>query len=620
MEKRISDELEEKQLTKFHQDLLSKCLDLVKSSRSKMAERYTSWDRQHEIYLSRQPIDKQDRQNIDQGIPAKMIVPLTFAQVQTFVSFCFLLFGQNKRFFELESTGEEDHIINDATELVIDGDLKANKWPLLLYQFLTDVSKFGLGVFRTSWCVEKCDVPVEKPKQINANVTAQQTSDEEVVSFEGNRIRNISPYQFYPDHRLPVRDFQRGEYCASIEEYTKSELQSLERDSQIVGLEHVSKLSIAHDYGLDKVRFAAIDPRNPQDGLYAITPIQLRLVPDDWKLANGRGKLGESKRPRLYNVWIANDERIIKLEPLGSFHNDFTYSAHELLPDIHEKLNLGLAELIDVLQSVVGWFINSRIQSVSRTIDNWLVADPSGIDLATIENRSRVILLKKAAARLGVERFVKQLTVQDNTTGHITDANMLMQLLQTVTGVNENAMGQYNSGRRSATEARAVISGASARMRMLAELIWTGGIAPVGRQIMLNSRQSMSQETFVRRVGLGKADQFQFFHLAPRDLVANYDHFIMNGTLPSEKSFLAQSLQELLGIILQSPDAALMFNLDPNKLIREIYELRGIAGLGRFGFSPEEQARLLATRATTTDGPPGEPGGEGNAGGPPATA
>ena len=101
-----------------------------------------------------------------------------------------------------------------------------------------------------------------------------------------------------------------------------------------------------------------------------------------------------------------------------------------------------------MLQSVVGWFINSRIQSVSRTIDNWLVADPSGIDLATIENRSRVILLKKAAARLGVERFVKQLTVQDNTTGHINDAQMLMQFLQTVTGVNENAMGQYNSGRR----------------------------------------------------------------------------------------------------------------------------------------------------------------------------
>ena len=99
----------------------------------------------------------------------------------------------------------------------------------------------------------------------------------------------------------------------------------------------------------------------------------------------------------------------------------------------------------------------------------------------------------------------------------------------------------------SATEARAVINGASARMRMLAEMIWTGGLEPVGRQIMLNARQSMSQETFARRVGIGKVMQYPLFHQPPAAIVANSDHFIMNGTLPSEKSFMAQSLQELLG-------------------------------------------------------------------------
>jgi hypothetical protein len=612
MDKRYIDELDEETPTRFHADLLEKCLDLVKQSRSRMADRYSSWDRQHEVYLSRMPLDKGDRQNIEQGVPPKFIVPLTFAQVQTFVSFCFLLFGQNKRFFELEPTGEEDSLTNDAIELIINGDLELNKWSLLLYQFLTDVTKFGVGVFKTSWRVEKTDVPVEAPERINEEVTALQTQEETVTAFEGNRIYNVSPYQFFPDHRLPTRDFQRGEYCASSEEYTESELKGLEQDDIITGLKYVEKLNFRSDFAIDRMRFAAIDPKNPQDGLFSIMQVQIKLVPNDWKLAGGRGKLGDSKRPKTYLVWIANDHRIVRFEPLNVYHGEFTYAAHELLPDIHEKLNLGLAELIDVLQSVVGWFINSRIQSVSRTIDNWLVADPSGIDLATIENRSRVILLKKAAARLGVERFVKQLTVQDNTTGHINDAQMLMQLLQTVTGVNENAMGQYNSGRRSATEARAVISGASARMRMLAELIWVGGIAPVGRQLMINARQSMSSETYAKRVGIGKVDQYPMFHQAPKDLVSNVDHFIMNGTLPSEKSFMAQSLQELLGIVLQSPEAAQMFNLDPNKLMKEIYELRGIPGLGRFGFSPEDQARLAQASAATTPGAEGVPSDEGN--------
>jgi hypothetical protein len=620
MDKRYRDELGEEVHTKFHGDLLEKCMNLVKQSRSKMADRYESWDRQHQVYLSRMPMDKGDRQNLEQGVPPKFIVPLTFAQVQTFCAFCFLLFGQNKRFYELEPTGEEDAEVLDATELVIDGDLKANKWSQLLYQFLVDVAKFGVGVFRTSWRVEKTDVPVEAPTRINDDVTALQTEEETVTAFEGNRIYNCSPYCFFPDHRLPTRDFQRGEYCASSEEYTESELKDLEQDDIITGLKHVEKLSFKSDFGIDRMRFAAIDPKNPQAGLYSVMQIQIRLIPNDWKLANGRGKLGDSKRPKLYLVWVANDSRIIRFEPLNAYHNEFTYAAAELLPDIHEKLNLGFAELIDVLQSVVGWFINSRIQSVSRTIDNWLVADPSGIDLATIENRSRVILLKKAAARLGVERFVKQLTVQDNTTGHINDAQLLMQLMQTVTGINENAQGQYNSGRRSATEARAVINGASARMRMLAELIWVGGLAPVGRQIMLNARQSMSQETFARRVGIGKVMQYPLFHQPPAAIVANSDHFIMNGTLPSEKSFMAQSLQELLGIVLQSPEAAAMFNLDPNKLMREIYELRGIPGLGRFGFSPEEQGRLAQAQQASAGGAEAPAGGAGNVVGLPPAA
>ena len=112
----------------------------------------------------------------------------------------------------------------------------------------------------------------------------------------------------------------------------------------------------------------------------------------------------------------------------------------------------------------------------------------------------------------------------------------------------------------------------------------------------------MSQETFARRVGIGKVMQYPLFHQPPAAIVANSDHFIMNGTLPSEKSFMAQSLQELLGIVLQSPEAAAMFNLDPNKLMREIYELRGIPGLGRFGFSPEEQSRLAQAQQASAGG------------------
>ena len=70
----------------------------------------------------------------------------------------------------------------------------------------------------------------------------------------------------------------------------------------------------------------------------------------------------------------------------------------------HEFINLGLAGMMSKLQTTLDWFFNSRVESVSRTIDNQLVVDPLGVDMSTIVNRSRVILLKKGAARTGVAR------------------------------------------------------------------------------------------------------------------------------------------------------------------------------------------------------------------------
>ena len=44
--------------------------------------------------------------------PVKMVIPSTFAQVMTFTSFLFLLFTQNRSFYELVPTGDEDYGTN----------------------------------------------------------------------------------------------------------------------------------------------------------------------------------------------------------------------------------------------------------------------------------------------------------------------------------------------------------------------------------------------------------------------------------------------------------------------------------------------------------------------------
>ena len=41
------------------------------------------------------------------------------------------------------------------SELTIDRDLRKNKFNSLLVQFLLDIGRFGMGVFKTSWVEEK---------------------------------------------------------------------------------------------------------------------------------------------------------------------------------------------------------------------------------------------------------------------------------------------------------------------------------------------------------------------------------------------------------------------------------------------------------------------------------
>lgn len=606
----LIEELKQQEYSDSLRKLTTTLCDYMKSSRQHMQSRYCAWDKQHEVFRQQRTADKEDRRALDQGKPTKMVVPLTFAQVKTLIAFFKMLYTQNSRFYELTPVSMQDQIYREVTELLVARDLEFSNWPVVLDQFLLDVTKFGLGVLQTSWVKETVQVEENVPTATSAGAPVTKTELLDVVSFEGNRVFNVSPYKFFPDHRWPTRDFQQGEYCAIVEEHTKDALERMEKNGDVAGIEYAKSIKKENKFGLDKLRLS-YDLKDCKDKDCVVSVVQVRLVPSEIFLTD-ETPLGPETQPVLYLAWLLNDDRIIKLERLLVAHNRFTFEAAELFPDIHEPNNSGLAEVINDLQELVGWFVNSRVSAVSKTIDNWLAVDPRGVNMDTVESRSRVIMMKQGAAA-GIDKYIKQLTVQDTTTHHMEDASTLIQLMQTVTGVNENAMGQYNGGRRSATEARAVIQGASGRMRDLAIQVWSSALAPLGRQLVLNLRQGLSQTEFAKMVGDERAEVYGVFHQPISKLIGSYDLFVFDGTSPSEKTFLAQSLQELLSIVLTNPMAAAQFNLDPAKMITEIYELRGISGLPRFSFDPATRQGLIAATTQPAPGPGGPTGDQGAA-------
>ena len=120
----LSQKEEPKELTEFR----TRLQDLVKMSRNTMSEYYPIWDRNDRVYRGERTPDEQDKKAQKRNEPAKVFVPLTHTQVQTFVSFATTLLTQREYFFEMNGSGVEDVKPAKLAQATIQRDLEYNKF------------------------------------------------------------------------------------------------------------------------------------------------------------------------------------------------------------------------------------------------------------------------------------------------------------------------------------------------------------------------------------------------------------------------------------------------------------------------------------------------------------
>ena len=604
MIKSLTEEFGAKIITPMHASLLMKVKSLVEMSRGCMSEYYSEWDYHDLAYRGERRLDKEDMQALQRGEVAKMAMPLTYAQVQVFVSFLFSQYFQRPSFFQLVAAAQEDYDAGQVGEAFLNRDLSENQFSVKLYQWLVDIGKFGIGIWKHGWHIETATVyktnTVEAPTIPFLNIPLGKSkttmTKEQEISFEGNRIFNVSPYRFFPDTRMPISRFDEGEFVASEDEYSIVKLQELELADEVAGVDYIPTFSKS-TWDKRKTYFAGMQAETSATGtMFAkdvkstvcVTEVQIKLIPKKWKLIDGT-TLGDEDHPVLYNVWYANDARVIKCEPLGYAHNKFTYDVAQFSPDQHRLVNDGIAGLAAHLQDVINWLMNARITSVRKVISNLLVVDPQKIDIADIINKKAVIKTKPGIGGKGIDSAIKQLSLQDVTQSHIQDIQVLQGLIGTITGMNESALGQFASGRRSASEAKNVYSATLGRLQMIARIIWDAGLAPLGKKMLSNLRDGIDQPTYVRLMGVMASQQsFNGFVKADKSsLIGNYDLDMYDGTMASDRSDMADVLQNVLTEMLGNPESAAMFNLNPSAILREIALLRGIKHMNRFDLVPQ---------------------------------
>lgn len=613
--KSIKDRLEAEEPDELLVKLLAHLKGKMKSSREKMSEHYSTWDKHREVYRGERPVDKDDLQAREHGEPEKLVVPMSFAQVQTFVAFTFLLFKQNRRFFEFVATGGEDYQVGYDAEEVLERDLRRNFFDRILYQLLLDAATLNIGVVKHWWEVETQWATVNTPasEMVAGDLilpVAATTSSKEFTKYEGNKLQSISPYNFFPDTRFPLAEWRRGSFVGDETEYHISQLKKWEHAGLMFGVDYIepAKSGCIRDRGGDTrleafKSFCSSRKKDKDDQIVCLTSIQTEIIPSKYKL-------GPEEYPVKYIISYANDSRIVSITPAGYLHDEYTYDVSQYSPDIHQDIGCSLSDTIFAMQDVVSYLINTRLTSVRRSLERNLIIDPSSVDMASVESRSPYILMKKGSPRLGVDKFVRQLQYVDTTAKHLEDADMIMKIMQLVTGVNENAMGQFSGGRRSATEARAANGGAASRMKLVASLIWSDCLSSLGRKLLFNSRQGISLETFIKVLGPSAGPRYELFHPSdPSQLIGSEDHFVFDSTLQSEKGFIAQSLQELVSAVLSNPIVMQVLPIDVGKVMEEILVLRGVENIERFRIQPAiPQNAFTGQDPTTQAQAPGTPG------------
>ena len=616
----INRDLREKFDSKFQNALLQEAKRYMKVSSDYMSKYWHTWENHDQIYRGYRILDKSDKKSLAKGDTNKIIVPITYAQTQTFISFVFSTFAQRKTLFELRGRGPEDTRLSKAVEIDLDYQMEQNQYLLHLYCWLLDSCKYGFGVVKTSWGREYEYMrtsstsflrgPLDTVKKLFGVETEGVPTSKETIkqhlSYEGNTITNISPYSFYPDPDVPLSRFQEGAFVGHEEEMSIFSIKGLE-GKLYHGTKHIEPniSSKTLDYrkrragrhndvsSLNKSSF------NIKNKGVILSEVEMSIIPAEWT-KNFKIDFGDEQRPVKFICTMINDTKIIRFEPAGYLHNKYYYNLIEYSPDHTQFYNPGLSGTVHELQELISWFLNSHVINVKAMLKNRFIGDASKIHTEDIESMAPLIRTKTGSGGVigDLDRVLKQLNVHDVTASHVGDIDSILKILQLVTGINENALGQFASGRRSATEARNVSAGAAARLKMHAVLAWKQGIQPNGKQMLANTRQGRSKEVYDMILG-EKAQEIPFadaIYANPGKIAGCYDFVPYDATMPNERSAQANVLTEVYKATTSAMPPELLFQImkiDPSKLLNWIVELHGINNLKDFNLDVDENGQLV---------------------------
>lgn len=625
--------------SKLHTKILKEVVDRRNFSSRKMRDYHRRWNEQDETVRAYVPetedtAKKRDGKRFRRDFDyISLELPYSFAIIMTAHTYwCSVFLSRNPVYQFTGRHGEpQDKIM--AVEAIMDYQLVVGGQLPVLYNWIYDLAKYGLGIVGNYWDRDEitCSKIVERPKTIMGIKIGDKMEkvriEERLVGYEGNKIYNVRPYDFYPDPRVPIFEFQEGEYCGRD---TIASFLSLEADGYI-------NITEAQKTGKGKGGHGGIvtdtsgtphmerpvqpeEEQGPGVSTANIHEMSIRIVPKTWGL-------GTSTRVEMWVFTLANANTVIGARPLGLYHNKFPYAVIEYGMGASEFVKLSMIDVIKPLTDSLSWLFNVHFFNVRKALNDVRVVDPSRVTMSDVlrPGAGGVIKLKPAAYGTNPKDALYQLQVADVTQGHLRDSQFVETMIQRVTGVADNVMGMVNtSGRKTATEVRTATGFSTNRLKTPAEYASAVGWGPLASMMLQNTQQLYDGEKMFRlagglvNAGQQREDGSNGIQVDPQTIAGMYDFVSVDGTLPIDRFAQATLWKELLAQLGSIP--ALAMEWDIGEMMAHVMKMTGERNVDRFrlNLQPDEKIQRAAELGNVI--PLGGQGGRRSGGTPPGSS
>jgi len=622
----VTDQIDLRYGSELHTKLKRMVLDRFAASQRKVALRYAKWKEAEELYYAyTKPTDdklaREAKRKSGEFVFSQISIPYSYAMLLTAHTYWSSVFLSRVPVFQYTGRHGESQQQVQALEALIDYQVMVGNMLPVLYLWLLDAGKYGLGVIGNYWAEEWVQTSrIEKRERSVFGIPIPGTEEKvrvvtTVPGYIGNRLYNIRPYDFFPDPSVSISNFQKGEFCGRLTYEGWNDVYSKAMDGYYIK-ENVDLLK-------EKWRTTRFDEREFGSSLVDLPESDDMLVSSEEKrvgtveeiemvinLVPSEIGLGEGDRPEKWVFTLANRDIVIGASPLGCNHSQFPYFIQTYEIDGYSHNPRGMLEILQPLNAVLDWLYNSHFFNVAKILNDMLVVDPSGVVMKDLlqQGAGKIIRLSPMAQGRDVRSVISQLPVMDVTQGNFRDVQIIMDLMQRVSGAADNLMGVVNTGgRKTATEVRTSSSFGVNRLRTFSEYNSALGWDPLSQVLVQNSQQFYDVERQYKIAGDLMSTDPKYIVVGPEDIAGFYTFVPVDGTMPIDRMAQANLWKEILLGMNQMPQLAQQY--DMAGIFAWMAQIAGLKNISQFKIKVMPDQALMQ-QAQAGNLIPAKPGGE----------